>query len=146
MRVGHTPSASHMPEPREIQQAGGIDLQILGIGSEGHIGFNEHGALLISRTRIKTLTPRTLADNARFFGSENDVPRRVITMGIGTIMEARSILLLAFGETKAAAIAGAVEGTVTASNPASMLQVHLEAKAYHDEPASSRLARSEYYR
>lgn len=131
---------------REIQQAGGIDLQVLGIGSEGHIGFNEQGSSLVSRTRIKTLTPRTLADNARFFGSEKEVPRHVLTMGIGTIMEARSILLLAFGENKAAAVAGAVEGPVTASNPASMLQVHLEAKVYLDEPASSRLTRLEYYR
>ena len=97
----------------KIRGAGGIDLQLLGIGTDGHIGFNEPTSSLASRTRIKTLTRQTRRDNARFFGSEDSVPHHVITMGIGTIMEARQNLLLAFGENKAAAIAGAVEGPIT---------------------------------
>jgi glucosamine-6-phosphate deaminase len=129
-----------------IRAAGGIDIQILGIGTDGHIGFNEPTSSLASRTRIKTLTPQTRRDNARFFGNEDEVPFHVITMGIGTIMEARANLLLAFGENKAAAIAGAVEGPITAINPASVLQLHPTAKLCLDEPAASRLTRAEYYR
>ncbi len=131
---------------KEIRHAGGIDIQILGIGSDGHIGFNEPGSSLASRTRIKTLTQRTRSDNAQFFSSENEVPHHVITMGIGTIMESRSVLLLAFGDGKANAVAGAVEGPVTASNPASILQMHPQAKVYLDEPSASGLVRHEYYR
>ena len=97
----------------QIRAAGGIDLQVLGIGTDGHIGFNEPTSSLASRTRIKTLTRQTRADNARFFGSEEAVPHHVITMGIGTIMEARQNLLLAFGAHKARAVAEAVEGPVT---------------------------------
>jgi len=130
----------------EIAHCGSIDLQVLGIGSDGHIGFNEAGSSLGSRTRIKTLTRRTMEDNARFFETAEAVPHHVITMGVGTIMEAREIALLAFGEGKAAAVAGAVEGPITASNPASILQMHPQAKAYLDEPAASKLARSDYYR
>jgi glucosamine-6-phosphate deaminase len=130
----------------EICRAGGIDLQVLGIGSDGHIGFNEPGSSLASRTRIKTLTQRTRSDNAHFFASENDVPHHVITMGIGTIMEAKAVLLLAFGENKADAVAGAVEGPITVSNPASILQMHPTAKLYLDEQSASKLARSDYYR
>lgn len=130
----------------EIRSAGGIDVQILGIGSDGHIGFNEPGSSLASRTRIKTLTQRTRADNARFFSSENEVPHHVITMGIGTIMDARRVLLLAFGAGKAEAVSGAVEGPVTASNPASILQLHPEAKSFLDEEAASGLKRRDYYR
>ena len=129
-----------------IRAAGGIDLQLLGIGSDGHIGFNEPSSSLASRTRIKTLTPRTRRDNARFFGGEERVPHHVVTMGIGTIMETRGILLMAFGESKAAAIAGAVEGPVTADNPASVLQFHPTVKACLDELAASRLKRADYYR
>jgi glucosamine-6-phosphate deaminase len=129
-----------------IRAAGGIDLQVLGIGTDGHIGFNEPTSSLASRTRIKTLTPQTRKDNARFFGSETSVPFHVITMGIGTIMEARQNLLLAFGAGKAAAIAGAVEGPVTAINPASVLQLHPVVKVCLDEPAASRLQRADYYR
>jgi glucosamine-6-phosphate deaminase len=129
-----------------IRHVGGIDLQILGIGSDGHIGFNEPSSSLASRTRIKTLTPRTRNDNARFFDNEDDVPHHVITMGIGTIMESRSILLLAFGESKAKAVAGAAEGPLTASNPASILQQHPEARFYLDEAAAAQLKRGEYYR
>jgi glucosamine-6-phosphate deaminase len=129
-----------------IRAAGGIDLQVLGIGGDGHIGFNEPSSSLASRTRIKTLTPQTRRDNARFFGSEQAVPHHVITMGIGTIMEARQNLLLAFGEKKAAAIAGTVEGPVTADNPASVLQFHPSVKICLDEPAACRLRRADYYR
>jgi glucosamine-6-phosphate deaminase len=131
---------------REIRKAGGIDLQVLGIGTDGHIGFNEPSSSLASRTRIKTLTARTRRDNARFFGGENKVPHHVITMGIGTIMEARQCLLLAFSQQKARAIAAAVEGPISASSPASILQMHPAAKACLDSKAASRLKRGEYYR
>jgi glucosamine-6-phosphate deaminase len=130
----------------KIQAAGGIDLQLLGIGTDGHIGFNEPGSSLASRTRIKTLTERTRADNSRFFGSSEEVPYHVITMGIGTILDSRQVVLLAFGENKAAAIAGAVEGPITASNPASALQFHPRAVLCLDEPAASKLTRADYYR
>ena len=130
----------------EIEAAGGIDLQVLGIGTDGHIGFNEPSSSLASRTRIKTLTRETRRDNARFFGSEEAVPHHVITMGIGTIMEARQVLLLAFGATKAKAVAEAVEGPVTAMNPASILQMHPVAKCVFDEPAAGSLKKAEYYR
>jgi glucosamine-6-phosphate deaminase len=129
-----------------IRAAGCIDLQVLGIGTDGHIGFNEPTSSLASRTRIKTLTPRTRQDNARFFGQGEDVPHHVITMGIGTIMEARQILLLAFGKTKADAIAEAVEGPVTAMNPASVLQMHPVVKVVLDEGAAAKLTRASYYR
>jgi len=131
---------------KNIAESGGIDAQVLGIGSDGHVGFNEPTSSLASRTRIKTLTKRTRSDNAHFFASENDVPHHVITMGIGTIMEARAVLLLAFGENKAEAVAGAVEGPITASNPASILQMHPSAKIYLDEKSASKLTRSDYYR
>ncbi len=130
----------------EIRAAGGIDLQLLGIGSDGHIGFNEPSSSLASRTRIKTLTERTRNDNARFFSSPAEVPLHCITMGVGTIMETRQVLLLAFGPNKAQAIAEAVEGPITAMNPASILQMHPVAKALLDEPAATSLRRLEYYR
>jgi glucosamine-6-phosphate deaminase len=130
----------------KIRAVGGIDLQILGIGTDGHIGFNEPTSSLASRTRIKTLTQRTTQDNARFFGKVDDVPQHVITMGVGTIMEARKVFLLAFGESKAQAIAGAVEGPVTALNPASALQFHPATKVFLDSAAASRLSRADYYR
>ena len=131
---------------KQIRATGGIDLQVLGIGTDGHIGFNEPTSSLASRTRIKTLTRQTCKDNARFFGSEDKVPHHVITMGIGTIMEARQCLLLAFGDKKARAIAAAAEGPITAINPASVLQLHPTAKVCLDEPAASRLKRADYYR
>lgn len=130
----------------QIKQAGGIDLQVLGIGTDGHIGFNEPTSSLASRTRIKTLTQQTRRDNSRFFGSEGAVPHHVITMGIGTIMEARQIILLAFGEAKARAIAQTVEGPITANCPASILQMHPTVKVFLDEAAASQLQRAEYYR
>lgn len=132
---------------RDIAAAGGIDLQVLGIGSDGHIGFNEPSSSLASRTRIKTLTPRTLKDNARFFGGdERQVPHHSMTMGIGTILEARRIVLLAFGPKKANAVAAAAEGPVTALLPASALQLHPVTKVFLDEEAASSLQRLDYYR
>lgn len=129
-----------------IRAVGGIDLQVLGIGTDGHIGFNEPSSSLASRTRIKTLTARTRSDNARFFGSADEVPIHVITMGVGTIMESRQVLLLAFGANKAQAIAAAVEGPVTSMNPASVLQMHPVAKALLDEPAAAELTKLDYFR
>jgi glucosamine-6-phosphate deaminase len=131
---------------KAIQRAGGIDLQLLGVGSDGHIGFNEPSSSLSSRTRIKTLTPRTIADNARFFGSEEAVPRHVITMGVGTIMESRHVVVLALGETKASAVAAMVEGPILADCPASILQMHRTCTLVIDEPAASGLKRQDYYR
>jgi glucosamine-6-phosphate deaminase len=125
---------------------GGIDLQLLGIGTDGHIGFNEQTSSLASRTRIKTLTPQTRKDNARFFGSEAQVPHHVITMGIGTILESRHCVMLAFGAGKAKAIAGAVEGPVTAMNPASALQLHPQVTVFLDEAAAADLTLKDYYR
>src|SRR5450756_752190 len=130
---------------RKIAAAGGIDVQLLGIGTDGHIGFNEPTSSLASRTRIKTLTPQTRKDNARFFGSEAQVPHHCITTGIGTIMEARQNLLLAFGKNKARAIAEAVEGPVTAMNPASVLQQHPHVTVCLDEAAASELKLTQYY-
>lgn len=130
-----------------IVQAGGIDLQVLGIGSDGHVGFNEPTSSFASRTRIKTLTRQTLKDNARFFGGdENKVPHHCITMGIGTIMDARCALLLAFGNGKADAIAATVEGPVTSIVPATILQHHPRAKVFVDDEAASHLELAEYYR
>lgn len=128
-----------------IRDAGGIDLQILGLGTDGHLGFNEPGSSLASRTRIKTLTEQTRRDNARFFGDAAQVPHHVITMGLGTIMESRMCLLLAFGESKAAAVAASVEGPLTASVPGSLLQFHERAKILLDAGAASLLKRADYY-
>ncbi|MDR0534454.1 MAG: glucosamine-6-phosphate deaminase [Verrucomicrobiales bacterium] len=130
----------------QIRQAGGMDLQVLGIGTDGHIGFNEPSSSLASRTRIKTLTAETLADNARFFDCPENQPRHVITMGVGTIMEASRVLLLAFGEKKAAAVAEAAEGPVTAMHPASVLQFHPAATFLLDEAAAAGLKKHQYYR
>jgi len=130
-----------------ISDAGGIDLQVLGIGSDGHVGFNEPTSSFASRTRIKTLTRRTVRDNARFFGGdEARVPHHCITMGIGTIMEARMNLMLAFGENKADAVAATVEGPVASIMPASILQHHSAAKIFIDEAAASKLKLADYYR
>lgn len=129
-----------------IHAAGGVDLQILGIGRTGHIGFNEPGSSLASRTRVKTLTDATRADNARFFASPDEVPRHCLTQGLGTILEARELLLLAFGDAKAEAVAGAVEGPVSASLPASVIQLHPEVTVLIDEAAASRLRYADYYR
>ncbi|WP_353816461.1 glucosamine-6-phosphate deaminase [Agromyces sp. SYSU T00266] len=129
-----------------IDAAGGVDLQVLGIGRTGHIGFNEPGSSLASRTRVKTLTQQTRIDNARFFDSIDDVPMHCITQGIGTILRARHLVLLAFGEAKADAIAAAVEGPVSASRPGSAIQLHPHATVIVDEAAGSRLEHAGYYR
>lgn len=125
----------------KIKNSGGIDLQILGIGREGHIGFNEPSSSLQAKTRVKTLTKTTLKNN---FGLEKG-PRFAITMGIGTIMESREIILAASGKQKAKAIANAVEGPITSSCPASILQFHKQAKIIIDENAASFLKRKNYY-
>ncbi len=129
----------------KIEQAGGIDLQILGIGADAHIGFNEIGSSLGSRTRVKTLTQRTLEDNARYFDSIDEVPQTALTMGIATILECQSILLLANGAGKARAIRDSVEGPITASVPASALQLHPRVTLAIDRPAASMLANADYF-
>lgn len=131
---------------RAIVEAGGVDVQILGVGTDGHIGFNEPGSSFASATRVKTLTEQTRRDNARFFPSEAEVPMHCITQGLGTILRARHLLLLAFGEGKAEAVAGAVEGPVSAGNPGSALQLHPHATVIVDEAAASRLQNRDYYR
>lgn len=131
---------------KNIKEEGGIDLQILGIGGDGHIAFNEPGSSLGSRTRLKTLTGETVRDNARFFENEDEVPRLAITMGVGTILESRRCLLIACGETKAKAIRETIEGPVTAQITASALQLHREVVAILDEESARLLERREYYR
>lgn len=128
-----------------IATAGGIDLQLLGIGTDGHIAFNEPGSSLGSRTRLKSLTHETIRDNARFFGSEEQVPRLAVTMGVGTILEAQRCLLLAIGAGKAKAIRDTVEGPVTAGVTASALQLHRDVVVIVDEGAAAQLARRSYY-
>lgn len=145
-RVEDASAAGRCYEQR-IAAAGGIDLQLLGIGSDGHIGFNEPSSSLASRTRAKTLMDATRHDNARFFDGDTDaVPRHVITQGIGTILDARHLVLIAMGESKAAAVAAAVEGPLTAMIPASALQLHRHATVVLDEEAASRLRLDTYYR
>jgi glucosamine-6-phosphate deaminase len=131
---------------RAISDAGGVDLQLLGIGTDGHIGFNEPGSSLASHTRVKTLTEATRADNARFFDSPDDVPMHCITQGIGTILRARHLVLLAFGAAKAHAVAAAVEGSVSASQPGSAIQLHPHTTVVVDEAAASELENLDYYR
>jgi glucosamine-6-phosphate deaminase len=129
-----------------IRQAGGVDLQILGIGTDGHIAFNEPGSSLASRTRIKTLTSQTRRDNARFFGGNVDaVPRHCLTQGIGTILEARHIVLVASGRGKAEAVHQLVEGPVSAMWPATALQLHPHVTVLLDTAAASRLQLASYY-
>lgn len=128
-----------------ISASGGVDIQILGIGTDGHVGFNEPMSSLASCTRIKTLTRQTREDNARFFDSAADVPEHVLTQGLGTIRRARHLLLLAMGEAKAEAIAAALEGPVAAVCPASALQLHPHVSVLVDEAAASKLAHRDYY-
>ena len=129
-----------------IRSAGGIDLQLLGIGGDGHVGFNEPISSLQSRTRVKTLTVETRADNARFFADLDEVPHHVVTQGIGTILEARHVVLIATGAAKAAPIERAVEGPLTAMCPASALQLHPRATVVIDEAAATDLTLIDYYR
>ncbi len=158
-RLGLDPARVHVPEgaaddiagageryERMLAETGGIDLQLLGIGGDGHLGFNEPGSSFASRTRVKTLTRETRADNARFFASIDEVPRHTLTQGIGTILDARHLVLLAFGAGKADAVAQAVEGPVTASLPASAVQLHPHVTVVVDEAAAARLRFAAYYR
>lgn len=130
----------------KIVAAGGIDIQILGLGTNGHIGFNEPGSSLSSRTRVKVLTEKTRADNSRFFDSIDEVPGHCITQGIGTILDSKQLLLLAFGKKKAKIVRAMLEGPVTASVPASAIQLHRHVSVLIDEDAASELENSEYYR
>ena len=123
-----------------IEYYGGIDLQILGIGANGHIAFNEPGSSLGSRTRIKTLQKETRWDNKRFFDSDEQVPSQAITMGVGTIMDSKTLLLLASGKSKAHAIKATVEGPITALYPATIVQMHRKAFIICDEGAGSSLS------
>lgn len=124
----------------DIKAAGGVDFQILGIGTDGHIAFNEPGTPLDSRTHVADLAPQTIADNARFFdGDESQVPRQCITQGLGTIMEARAIGLIALGENKAQAVYDMMRGPVTPDCPASVLQKHLDVRVYLDRGAAKLL-------
>jgi glucosamine-6-phosphate deaminase len=128
-----------------IREAGGIDLQLLGIGRNGHIGFNEPMSSLGSRTRMKELSAETIEDNRKAFGPGEEMPQCAITMGIGTILETRRILLLAAGASKADAIAKSIEGPVAASVTASALQLHRDVTFIVDEDAGSRLTQKAYY-
>ena len=132
---------------KAIKAAGGIDLQVLGIGSDGHIAFNEPGTSLKSRTGVVYLTPSTIKDNARLFfkGKEKEVPTRALSMGVGTICEARKIVLLAFGENKQNAVKGCVEGPVSQFCTASALQEHNDCWIFCDEAAAKKLTLRKYY-
>ena len=152
----HSPDASD-PDPAALREAaahyeelislaGGIGVQLLGIGANGHIGFNEPSSSLASRTRIKALTQQTRDDNARFFGPDETVPTLCLTQGLGTILDSRHAVLVAQGEGKAEAVAAAVEGPVSAACPASVLQLHPHATVILDAAAASRLQNSDYYR
>ncbi|MCU1569059.1 MAG: nagB [Pseudarthrobacter sp.] len=129
-----------------IAATGGIDLQLLGVGTDGHIGFNEPGSSFTSRTRIKSLLEQTRRDNARFFNSLAEVPHHVLTQGLGTIMEARHVILVATGAQKAQAVREFVEGPVAAICPASVLQFHPHATVLLDEAAASALRLADFYR
>lgn len=157
--LGLNPDRVHVPDgraadvdaacaayERAIADAGGIDIQILGIGANGHIGFNEPTSSLASRTRIKTLAPQTVADNARFFDNPADVPIHCLTQGLGTILEAKEIVLVAQGASKAQAIAAAVEGPLSSMCPGSALQLHQHVSVIVDEDAAAELSLLDYYR
>jgi glucosamine-6-phosphate deaminase len=132
---------------KALAEAGGVDLQLVGIGVDGHIAFNEPSSSLSSRTRVKILTEQTRADNARFFdGDIAQVPHQVITQGVGTILDARHVVLMATGESKAEALAATVEGPIAAICPASALQLHRHATIVADEAAASQLKLADYFR
>lgn len=158
-RINIDPANTHVPDgmaddlraeaaayEARIREAGGIDLQLLGIGEAGHIGFNEPLSALMSRTRDKALTPVTRRQNAPMFGGDPErVPPRALTMGVGTILDARELLLLATGAAKAAIIAKAVEGPITAMISATALQLHPNCKVILDAPAAQDLTGRAYY-
>lgn len=130
----------------EILQAGGIDIQLLGIGSNGHIGFNEPTSSLASRTRIKTLTEKTLRDNSRFYEDPSEQPQVASTLGIGTILDAKCILLQAYGEKKAEAVKASVEGPISSFWPGSALQMHANVTFILDEASAAQLEMIDYFR
>lgn len=129
-----------------IWEAGGIDIQILGIGADGHIAFCEPGSSLAGRTSLVSLHPQTIADNSRFFDREELVPRRALSMGIGTILEARVCVILANGQNKIRAWAGMIEGPINSQIPASALQSHPWVLAISEPTAASQLQQLDYYR
>ncbi len=143
---GENPDVAAYEFDKEIQEFGGIDLQILGIGADGHIGFNEPGCCLASRTHYEVLAAQTIQDNARFFGSDpKRVPTTCLTQGLGTIMAAKRLLLLAFGSAKAEAIYQLVEGSISARWPATIMQMHPNAVVLVDNEAASKLELSDLY-
>jgi glucosamine-6-phosphate deaminase len=147
------PICTNEQNPREqglqyeekIKALGGVDLQILGIGANGHIGFNEPTSSLSSRTRIKTLTQQTLTDNSRLFNESEVQPTMAMTMGIATIMDARYVLLMATGENKAKAVNDMITGALSAMCPASALQMHENAVILLDKAAANQLEDQDYY-
>jgi glucosamine-6-phosphate deaminase len=158
-RVNLDPRNTHLPNGQApdleaeclhyeglIKRFGGIDLQLLGIGKAGHIGFNEPLSALRSRTRVKALTPATLKQNAHFFGGQQNMPRWAITMGVGTILECRRCVLLATGQAKAGVIAKAVEGPITSMISATTLQLHPRCTVVVDDAAAAHLVEQDYYR
>jgi glucosamine-6-phosphate deaminase len=158
-RVNIDPRNTHLPdglatdldaECRQYEELmkrfNGIDLQLLGLGRTGHIGFNEPLSALRSRTRVKALAPLTLQQNAALFADPALMPRRAITMGVGTILDARRIVLLATGAEKADIIARAVEGPITSMISATSLQLHGRCTIVVDETAAARLSCPDYYR
>jgi glucosamine-6-phosphate deaminase len=142
---GENPREQGLAYEEKIKEFGGIDLQILGIGANGHIGFNEPTSSLASRTRIKTLTQQTLSDNSRLFDADEFQPTLAMTMGIATILDARYVLLMATGENKAKAVKDMVAGPLSAMCPASALQMHENAIVLLDKAAASQLEDQEYY-
>jgi glucosamine-6-phosphate deaminase len=142
---GENPRKQGLAYENKIAEAGGLDLQILGIGANGHIGFNEPTSSLASRTRIKTLTQQTLDDNSRLFSADEFQPTLAMTMGIATILEARYVLLMATGKNKAQAVKDMITGPLSAVCPASALQLHENAIILLDKEAASELADQEYY-
>lgn len=158
-KVNIDPRNTHLPDgmaadldgecaryEEQIARCGGIDLQLLGIGRAGHLGFNEPLSAFRSRTRVKALAPVTRAQNAPLFEHPDQVPHRAITMGVGTILDARRCLLMATGTDKAEIVAKAVEGPITAMISATTLQLHAHCRVVVDETAASKLLGSEYYR
>ena len=121
---------------KRIIELGGIDIQLLGVGNNGHIAFNEPDEHLSAGTHVISLTENTIEANARFFDNINDVPRKAITMGVGGIMKAKKIILIASGESKAEAIKGLFSGKITTENPASMLQMHRDVTVIVDKEAA----------
>jgi glucosamine-6-phosphate deaminase len=142
---GENPRAQGLAYEDKIKQQGGVDLQILGIGANGHIGFNEPTSSLSSRTRIKTLTQQTIKDNSRLFAADEVQPTMAMTMGIATIMDARYVLLMATGANKANAVKDMITGGVSAMCPASALQMHENAIVLLDKAAASKLSEQSYY-